>query len=129
AGRRRAHFHVRERVRAALVAHQQRIALGEVARVDRARQHLHQAAIAVLAVTGGNPFRDDRAAGVAADVDHLRAGVRLLVVVRDRDGVELAHRVVTRENAARILPGDRGAGLDLGPADARVRAATFAALG
>ena len=60
----------------------------------RARQHLHEAAIAVLAVTGGDALRDDRAARVAADVDHLRAGVGLLVIVRDRDGVELADRVV-----------------------------------
>ncbi len=77
---------------------------------------------------GRDAFRDDRAARVAADMDHLRAGVGLLVVVRDRDRVELADRVVAAQDAARIFPGDRGAGLDLRPRDLRVRAAAIAAL-
>ena len=55
------HFDVRERVRAALVAQQQRIALRVVARARGALQDLHQAAIGVLPVAGGNAFGDDRA--------------------------------------------------------------------
>ena len=56
---------------------------------------------------------------VATDVDHLRAGVGLLVVGGDRHRVELADRVVALEDHARVLPGDRRAGLDLGPGDLR----------
>ena len=80
-------------------------------------------------MAGGDALRDDGAAAAATDVDHLRAGVGLLVVVRERHRVELADRVRTGQHAARVLPGDRRAGLDLRPADARVVAAALAALG
>jgi len=49
----------------------------------RLRLHAHQAAVAVLAEARRDALRDDRAAGVFADVDHLGAGVGLLVVVGD----------------------------------------------
>src|SRR5690606_25290836 len=52
---------------------------------------------------------------VLADVDHLGAGVGLLPVVGQGNRVELAYGVVSAENAAGVLPGDGGAGLDLGP--------------
>ena len=63
------------------------------------------------------------------DVDHLRAGVGLLAVVGERHRVELADRVVALEDAARVLPGDRRARLDLGPGDLRAPAEAAAALG
>ena len=47
----------------------------------------------------------------------------------DGDRVELAHRVVALQDAARVLPGDRRAGLDLRPRDLRALAAARAALG
>ncbi len=122
-------LHVRNSVRAAPVAHQQRVALRVVARALGGGQHLHQAAVRVLPVARGDALRDDGAAGVAADVDHLGAGVGLLVVVRERDGIELAHRVVAAQHAARVFPGDRRARLDLRPADPRTGAAALAALG
>ena len=80
-------------------------------------------------MAGRDALRDDRAARVLADVDHLRAGVGLLPVVGRRHRVELADRVVALQDAARVLPGDRRAGLDLRPGDLRVRAAARAALG
>ena len=123
------HVNVGEGVRAALVAEQQGIALGEVAGVGRTFHHFHLAAIAVLAAPGADALADDGAAGVLADVNHLRAGVGLLAVVRQRDGVEFALRIVAEQNAARIFPGDGGAGLDLRPGNLRVRAFAEAALG
>src|SRR5207237_6653721 len=57
------------------------------------------------------------------------ARVGLLPVVGHRDRVELTDRVVTLQDAAGILPGDRGAGLHLGPGDLGAPAATRAALG
>src|SRR5881394_442263 len=123
-----ARLDVRERVRAALRTEQQRIALRVVSRPVRRRQHLHEPAIGILPVPGRDAFREDRAARVAADMDHLRAGVGLLIVVRDRDRVELPDRALAAQDAARVLPRDRRAGLDLRPGDLRARAAALAAL-
>ncbi len=112
---------VRERVRAALIADEHRVALRVIPCAGRARQHLHLAAIAVVAVTSGDAFGDDRRLRVPAHVDHLRAGVGLLAVVDDGDGVELAGRVVALQDDARILPRDRRTRLDLRPRDLRAR--------
>src|ERR1039458_9034869 len=92
--RRVLHFQVRERVRAALVAQQQRIALRIVARAGRVLQNFDSAAIGVLPVAGRNSLRHNRRSGVLADVNHLGAGVSLLIVVGQRHRVKLAHRVV-----------------------------------
>src|SRR5262249_31554644 len=89
-----AHLQVRERVRAAAVAQQQRVALRIVAGVDRPLHDLHQAAVAVLPAPRRDALRDDRAARVLAQVDHLGPGVGLLEVVRQRHRVKLADRVV-----------------------------------
>src|SRR5690606_16943538 len=80
---------------------------------------LDQAPIRVLAEAGRNALRDDRAPGVLPEMDHLGAGVGLLPVVRGRDRVELADRVVALEDAARILPGDGRPRFDLRPGDLR----------
>src|SRR5690606_4543712 len=124
-----AHVDRREGVGAALAADQERVALGVVSRVLGLRVDLNEPAIRLLAVAGADALADDRRSGVLADVDHLGAGVGLLVVVGDRDGVELAHRVVAEQDARWVLPGDRGAGLDLGPADVAASPQALAALG
>src|SRR5512132_3631897 len=116
-------------VPAAARTDQQAVTARVVARVLRARLHADETAIGVLAMAGGNALREDRRAGIAADVDHLRAGVGLLPVVGDGDRVELAHGVVALEDDARVLPGDRRAGFDLCPRNARTGAAAGAALG
>ena len=67
--------------------------------------------------------------GVLADVDHLGAGVGLLVMIGERHRVEFADRVVADQQAARIFPGDGGAGFHLRPGDLGVDAAAGAALG
>src|SRR3954452_9665460 len=115
-------------MRAAAVADQQRVALRVVARALGPRLHPDQTTIGVLAAPGRNTLRDDCGRRVAPDMDHLRAGIGLLTVVRDRDRVEFANRVVAFENAARVFPGAPGAGLDLRPRDLRPGAAACAAL-
>ena len=115
-------------VRPAAVADQQRIALRVVAGVLRVLGHADQSPVGVLAAARRDAFRDDAAARVAADVDHLRTRVGLLEVIGHGHRVELAHGVVAREDAARVLPRDGRAGLDLRPRQARVLAAN-AALG
>src|SRR3546814_17029361 len=92
-------------------------------------RHLDQAAVGVLAAAGADALADDLALGALADVDHLGAGVGLLAVVGEHDRVELAGRVVAQQHAARVFPGDRRAGLDLGPGDLAAVAAAFGALG
>ncbi len=129
AGRGVFHFQVGEGVGAALVAQEQRIALRVVPRALGALQNFHHPSVAVLASAGGNALRNDGAPGVLADVNHLRARIRLLVVVRNGHGIELAHRVFTLEDAARILPGNGRARLDLGPGNFGVDAEALAALG
>src|SRR5262249_43451992 len=123
------HFDVGERVRAALVADEQRVALRVVAAVFSALQDLDQAAIGILSEAGADPFRHNRRASVLADVDHLRASVGLLIVIGQRDAVELPNTIVALQDAARIFPGDRATGLYLRPADLAVHATAGAALG
>src|SRR5213595_2041510 len=119
-GRRLLDLDVRERERGARRPDQEGVALGVVPGVRRALVDLYTTAVRVPSVPGGDALRDDRAPGVLSDMQHLRARVGLLVVVRERHGVELTYGVVALQDAARILPGDRGTGLDLGPRDLRV---------
>ena len=96
-----AHFQIGEGVRAAFVAEQQRIALRVVARAGGRFQNLDAAAIGVLPVSGRDALADDGGSGVLPDVDHLGAGVGLLPVVGEGDGVELADGIVADQQAAR----------------------------
>ncbi len=116
-GGRIAHVDVRKGVRPTAIADQHRVALGVVARPVRLRHDLDQAPVAVLPAAGADPLGDDRGLRVLPEVDHLGAGVGLLHPVGHRHRVELAHRVVALEDDTGVLPGDRRAGLDLGPAD------------
>src|SRR6202040_639984 len=88
-----------------------------------------EAAIGVLGDAGGDALGDDPGGGGLAQVNHLGAGIDLLVAVRNRDRIEFTARIVAAQDAARIFPGDRRAGLDLGPGNLRVVAAAIATLG
>src|SRR5690242_2414570 len=74
-------------------------------------------------------FGDDPARGVLAEMQHLGAGIDLLVAVRDGNGIELAAGIVATQDAAWIFPGDRRARLELSPGDLRTGAAAVAAFG
>ena len=62
-------------------------------------------------------------------MDHLGAGVGLLVIVGDRDRIKFADAVVAVEHAARIFPGDCRAGFDLRPRHLAALALAQCALG
>src|SRR4051812_42227449 len=109
------HLDIREGVGTALVADQKRVALRVIPRSLSALQDLYLATVRVLPMSGGDTLRNNRAAGILADVDHLRAGIGLLIVVGQRNGIELAYRVIALQNAAGILPGNRGPGFNLRP--------------
>src|SRR5438876_713919 len=129
AGARVPHLDVRESVGAALVADQKRVALRVVACPSGALHDLYLAPIGVLAVASRDALGDDGAARVLADVDHFGPGISLLVIVGEGNRVELAHRVLTLQDAARILPGNGGTGLHLRPGDLRVHTQALAPLG
>ena len=101
-----------------LIANQERVALRVVAGIFRPLCHAHQATIGILALAGRDTLRDDTRTGVAADVNHLRAGIGLLEVVGHGHRVEFAHRVIPQQHATRILPCDGRARLDLRPRQA-----------
>src|SRR5690606_31155045 len=123
------HLDVGEGVGPALLADQQAVALGVVARAVGIAVDLDQAAVGVLATAGADALGHDLGLGALADVDHLGAGVGLLAVVGQRHRMELAGRVVADQHAGRVLPGDRRAGLHLGPDHLAARATAFGALG
>src|SRR5699024_4272510 len=117
------------RMRAALVADQQRVALGVVACVLRPRQNLDQTAVGLFALGSGNAFGNNGRARVLANMGHLGAGVGLLHGTGYGDGVELADRVVAAQNAAGIFPGNRGTGFHLRPGNLGAVATAAATLG
>src|SRR5262245_41646061 len=122
------HFDVREGVRAAFIANQQRIALRVIACAGCALQDLHLTAISILPMPSRDALRHNRAARVLADMDHLGAGISLLIVVGESNRIELTHRVLTLQNATRVLPRNRRPGLNLSPRDLRAPAQAFASL-
>ena len=77
--------------------------------------HLYQSAVGVLAMSRRDTFGDDTTARVLADMNHLRTGICLLVVIRNCNGVELGGRVIALEDTRRIFPGNRRARLHLRP--------------
>ena len=106
---------VRHRVGPAFVADQQAVALGIVARFLGFRVHGDQPPVGVLRPARADPLGDDARLGALAKVDHLGAGIGLLHVVGDGDGVELALAIVAPQDAGRILPRHGGPGFDLRP--------------
>src|SRR5215831_16088399 len=89
----------------------------------------HQTAIGVIGMTGRDSFGDDPAGGVLAQMQHLGAGIDLLISIGDGYRIEFAARIVATQDAARIFPGDCRSGLELSPGDLGVLAATIASLG
>ena len=128
-GRGIANLDIGHGVRAAVLAEQQRIALGEIAHALGIGSNANQPAIGVLALASRDALGNNGRAAALAVVDHLGAGVGLLVIVGDRDRIEFADRILAIEDAAGIFPGDRAAGLDLGPADLAALALAQRALG
>src|SRR3546814_14036406 len=80
-------------------------------------------------MTGGDALGDDRRLRVAAEMNHLGAGVGLLMMMGEGDRIEFADRVIAAQDAARIFPGHRRAGLDLRPRDLARHTTTIAAFG
>src|SRR5690606_941521 len=75
---------VRERMRPAEVADQQRSTLGEVTRIAGCRADFHQSAVAIVAQAGRYTFRYDFTPCVFAEVNHLRTGIGHLLVAGKR---------------------------------------------
>ena len=80
---------VGESMRPASVPYQKAVALGEIPGIVRPGKHLHQTAVAVLAVPGGNSLADYPAAGVLPYVYHLGSRIGLLEIVGYGHRIEL----------------------------------------
>ncbi len=119
---------VGERVGGTLGADEHAVALGVVTGACGGLADAHFATVGVAGVVRADTLRNDRALGVLADVDHLRAGVSLHVAVREGHAVEFTDGIVALQDAARVLPRDGGPRFDLRPADAAVLACALAAL-
>ena len=48
-------------------------------------QNFDETAVGVLGLAGADAFRNDRRAGVLADMNHLGTGVGLLEIIGDRN--------------------------------------------
>ena len=72
---------VGNRVRTALVANQQRVARGEIARACRLAVCRHKSAIGVVGMSSGDTLGNDPAGRVLTQVDHLGSRVDLLIAV------------------------------------------------
>jgi hypothetical protein len=84
------HLDIGNRVRPAFVADQKAVALGVVAAFLGLGVHRHEPAIGVLRTPRADPLGHDPRFRALAQMHHLRAGIGLLGVVGDGDGVELA---------------------------------------
>ena len=65
-----------------------------VARSRGPLHDLHQAPIGILPVPRRDPLGDDGALGVLTDMHHLGAGIRLLIVIGEGNGIEFAYGIV-----------------------------------
>src|SRR6516164_2395064 len=115
-------------MRAAFVTQKQGITLRVITRAGGPLHNLYQTTIGILSMPGGDPFRDDGTLCVLTHMDHFGAGIRLLIVIRQRDRIEFAYGIVALQNAAWILPGDRRARLHLRPRNFRSFAEALASL-
>ena len=97
--------------------------------MPRLRLNSHQAPIRILPMPGRNSLAHDRGLGVLANMNHLRARIRLLIIIRQCDRIKLPHRIISLQNAARIFPRDRRPRLHLRPGDLAVGAAAGPAFG
>merc|ERR1711871_987378 len=93
----------------------------EWSREPREERPIHQSPVALGGAPGRDTLRDDAAARVFSDVDHLGARVGLLQVVGDGNRVELPNGPVALEDHGGVLPSDGGACLDLRPGDLGIR--------
>src|SRR5262252_3375160 len=85
------------------IADQERIAVGEVARVLGLAMRRDQAPVGVLGMAGGDALGDNAARGIGPQMQHLGAAINLLIAVGNGDRVELAAGTVAAQDAAWIL--------------------------
>lgn len=108
---------------------EQAVALRIIARIGGIGRNPDQTAVCLIGASGGNPFGNNFGAGVLADVNHLGAGVGLLVIVGQGNGIKFASRIVSLQNARRIFPGNRRTGFNLCPGNFGVISAAGRPLG
>ena len=122
-------IHVWESMRSTIAAQQQGVAGTVVTGIIGIGCSTNQSTIGILAMSCRNTLRNDGTLGVLTHVNHLGTGISLLIVVGNSHTVELSHRVVTTQDAGRILPGNRRTRLYLSPTQLRVNTTQVTSLG
>ena len=84
---------------------EQRVALGVVLAILEMLRHVHEPAISRAAFADRDRFRNDVRRRFVGGVNHFRAGVLMLAVVRQRDGKNFAARFATFHDDAGIFHG------------------------
>ena len=102
-------------MRAAFVTNEQTITLRVIAAVLGLGVHADQPTIGVLGMARADPLGHDARAGILAQMNHLGAGIGLLIVVGDGDGIEFALAVIAAQDAGRVFPRHGRAGFHLRP--------------
>ena len=108
-------FDIGHGMRAALISDEQGVTLREIARAVGTTQNAYQTAIRRIRFTRRDCFGDDTRFCVLTHMDHLRAGIGLLIAIGDGDGIKLTLAVIAFQDAAWIFPGNGGAGFNLRP--------------
>ena len=105
-GARVLHLDIGHSMRPALIAKKQAVALRKVPHTIGLRGDADEAAIGAVGFAGGDPLGHNGGSGALAIVDHLRAGIGLLIIIGDGDRIKFSHAVIAIEDAAWIFPGD-----------------------
>ena len=116
-------------MRPAAGADKEAVALRIVPGVHGILSHPHQAAVAVLAHSGRYALGHDAAPGAPAQVNHLGAGIGLLMVVGDGHRIKLRGGKIPFQDGGWVFPGNGAAGFHLGPAKVAAAPLADAALG
>ena len=113
-------LHVRVRVRARLVVQDQRVTADRRLRLGATGVDLDQAAIAGASGALRDGLGGDQAGGVRRGVDHLAAGVLVLIVAREGDREHLAVGALAQQVDGRVLHGQVRAKVAVHPLHHRV---------
>ena len=91
-------------MRAALIANQKAVALGEVTCADRFFMRANKAAVSRIRFTRAYTFGYHARLCVFSKMYHLCACVSLLMTIGNRDGIKLALGVIAAQNTAWVFP-------------------------
>ena len=88
----------REGMCPACISKKQRVTLGEVPGIIRARQHFNQSPVGILPMTGRDSLTHNAAACVLPDMYHFCTRIGMLVMVGTGNRIKFTNRIVAFED-------------------------------